>query len=189
MTQSTITFNSSQKILVKMDQSPFWICWLFQMVKADLRPLSIGRQHTQTNTCIGTAIMSIPSKYSMIGTLFHWAKTICSEPKHLQDEEEHLYRTLKKCKYPTRALNRVKVRNQTTLPKKKKNNRTINNNQEHKPHITVPYHQGLSESFKRTCRKLWYRGELERRTHHQEPPNEPQGQRSYPEKEWGYIQI
>ena len=45
------------------------------------------------------------------------------------------------------------MRNQTTLPKKKKNNRNINNNQEHKSHITVPYHQEFSESFKRTCRK------------------------------------
>ena len=28
-----------------------------------------------------------------------------------------------------------------------------NNNKDKKPHITVPYHQGLSESFKRTCKK------------------------------------
>ena len=89
----------------------------------------------------------------MIGTLFHRAKTICSDPKHLQDEEEHLYRSLRRCKYPTWVLNRVKMRNQTTLPKKKNNSRNINNNQEHKLYITVPYHQGLSESFKRTCRK------------------------------------
>ena len=28
-----------------------------------------------------------------------------------------------------------------------------NNSRDQKPHITVPYHQGLSESFKRTCKK------------------------------------
>ena len=57
----------------------------------------------------------------------------------------------------------MRLRNQTTTPKKKKNNRTINNNQEHKSHITVPYHQGLSESFKRTCRKYGIEVHLKRR--------------------------
>ena len=63
---------------------------------------------------------AIPSKYSMIGTLFHRAKTICSGPTQLQKEEEHLYNTLKKCNYPTWALNRVRLRNQTPAPKKEK---------------------------------------------------------------------
>ena len=88
---------------------------------------------------------AIPSKYSVNGTLFHRAKTICSGPKQLQDEEEHLYKTLKKCKYPTWALNRVKLRNQTAAPKKRNNNRNTNpnNNKDQRPHVTVPYHQGL----------------------------------------------
>ena len=118
---------------------------------------------------------AIPSKYSMIGTLFHRAKTICSGPKQLQDEEEHLYKTLKKCKYPTWALNRVKLRNQTAAPKKRNNNRNTNpnNNKGQKPHITVPYHQGLSESFKKDLQKIWYRSAPERRTNHQECPQDP----------------
>ena len=91
----------------------------------------------------------------MIGTLFHRAKTICSGPTQLQKEEEYLYNTLKKCKYPIWALNRVKLRNQAPAPKKKNNNRNSNpkNNRDQKPHITVPYHQGLREIFKRTCKK------------------------------------
>ena len=41
-----------------------------------------------------------------------------------------------------------------TSPKKKNNrNYNPNNNRDQKPHIMVPYHQGLSESFKRTCKK------------------------------------
>ena len=115
---------------------------------------TVYRKLTHTNQYLHwDSHHAIPSKYSMTGTLFHSAKTICSGPKHLQDEEEHLYKTLKKSKYPTWALNRVKLRNQIATPKKRKNNRTINNNQEHKSHITVPYHRGLSESFKMTCRK------------------------------------
>ena len=38
---------------------------------------------------------------------FHKPKTICSGPTQLQEEVKHLYNTLKKCKYPTFALNRV----------------------------------------------------------------------------------
>ena len=84
---------------------------------------------------------NIPSKYSVIGTLFHRAKTICSSPQH-RKIEEHLTSALKRCKYPTWALNRVKLKN----PKEtnNKNNRRgtkptrpeqLNINQ---PHIVVP---------------------------------------------------
>ena len=99
---------------------------------------------------------AIPSKYSVIGTLFHRAKAICPGPLQLQKEEEHLYNCLKKCKYPTWVLKRMKMRSQVPAPKKKNsNNRNFNpdNNMDQKPHITVPYHQGLSGSFKRTCKK------------------------------------
>ena len=98
---------------------------------------------------------AIPSKYSVIGTLYHRAKTICSGPQQLQ-KEQHLSKTLKRCKYPTWALNRVKLRSQAPAPKKNKGNTKNsdpNNSRDQKPHIVVPYHQGLSESFKRTCKK------------------------------------
>ena len=82
---------------------------------------TVYRKPTHTNQYLHwDSHHAIPSKYSMIGTLFHRAKPICSEPKHLQDEEEHPYRTLKKCKYPTWALNRVKLRIQTTPPRRKR---------------------------------------------------------------------
>ena len=48
------------------------------------------------------------------------------------------------------------MRSQTTAPKKKNNNNrnfNPNNNMDPKPHIRVPYHQGLSESYKRTFKK------------------------------------
>ena len=64
---------------------------------------------------------AIPSKYSVIGTLYLRAKTICSDPQQLQ-KEEHLAKTLKRCKYPTWALNRAKLRSQALAPKKNKGN-------------------------------------------------------------------
>ena len=100
---------------------------------------------------------NIPAKYSVIGTLLHRAKTICSSPQHLQREEQHLTSALKKCKYPSWALNRIQLKN-TQEPANRNNNRGTkptrpeqsNINQ---PHIVVPYHQGLSKNFKRTCNK------------------------------------
>ena len=106
---------------------------------------------------------AISSKYNVIGTLYHRAKMICSSPQQLQKEEQHLSKTLKRCKYPTWALNRVKLKSQ--LPVQKKNeantsNSYPNNSRNPKPHIVVPYHQGLSESFKRTCKKYGIQGHL-----------------------------
>ena len=92
----------------------------------------------------------------MIGTLFHRPKTICSGSHQLQKEEQHLYKSLKRCKYPIWALNRVKLRSQAPAAKKNKGNiknSDPNNSRDQKPHIIVPYHQGLSESFKRTSKK------------------------------------
>ena len=43
---------------------------------------------------------AITSKYSVVGTLFHKARTVCSKPVQLQKEEKHLYQSLRRCKYP-----------------------------------------------------------------------------------------
>ena len=53
---------------------------------------------------------TISSKYSVVGTLLHRAKTICSNRQLLQQEEEHLSKVLMNCKYPIWALNRVKIK-------------------------------------------------------------------------------
>ena len=57
---------------------------------------------------------NIPSKYSVIGTLYHRANTICSTTQYLHDEEKHLNQALKKCKYPSWAINRVRIKSKTT---------------------------------------------------------------------------
>ena len=51
---------------------------------------------------------TVPSKYSVVGSLHHRAKTICSSPELLQQEEKHLKQALTRCKYPVWAMNRVK---------------------------------------------------------------------------------
>ena len=62
---------------------------------------------------------TISSKYSVVGTLHHRAKTICSNKQLLQQEEEHLSKALMDCKYPIWALNRVKIK--MSKPAQKKN--------------------------------------------------------------------
>ena len=49
------------------------------------------------------------------GNLYHRAKTVCSSPQLLQGEEHHLFQTLKRCKYPTLAMNSVKMRSQNPI--------------------------------------------------------------------------
>ena len=99
---------------------------------------------------------NIPSKYSVVGTLYHRANTICSTSQHLQKEEKHLNQALKRCKYPTWAINRAKLKIKATASHST-NRRTVNSNPTQssspKPNIVVPYYQDLSESFKRTCQK------------------------------------
>ena len=98
---------------------------------------------------------TLPSKYSVVGTLYHRAKTICSSSQLLK-EEEHLFQALKRCKYPTWVLNSVKMRSQN--PTKNQNRSTNNNarqniNSNKNLYMVVLYYQGLSESIKRSCKK------------------------------------
>ena len=111
---------------------------------------------TKRNTRWDSQIHNIPSKYSVIGTLYHRANTICSTCQYLQDEQKHLDQALKKCKYPSWAINRVRIKTRTTT-NQNSNRRTVKSNtaQSSNPNINivVPYHQGLSENIKRTCKK------------------------------------
>ena len=50
---------------------------------------------------------SLSAKYSVIGTLAHRAKTVCTDPELLQNEINHLRRALGKCSYPAWAINEV----------------------------------------------------------------------------------
>ena len=92
---------------------------------------------------------TISSKYSVVGTLHHRAKTICSSHQLLQQEGDHLFRVLTKCKYPAWALNRVKIkiRRPAQRNQKKSTNSNANNQKSNQnPDIGVPYYKELSET-------------------------------------------
>ena len=56
---------------------------------------------------------NLPAKYSVIGTLTHRAKVVCTSPELLNEELQQLKEALGKCKYPRWAINKVqnKVKN------------------------------------------------------------------------------
>ena len=82
---------------------------------------TVYRKPTHTNQYLHwDSHHAIPSKYSVIGTLFHRAKTICSGPTQLQEEEEHLYNTLKKCQVPYMGPQQGEVEKPDTSPQEEK---------------------------------------------------------------------
>ena len=53
---------------------------------------------------------NLSAKFSVINTLSHRAKTVCSNPELLKQEKEHIRKALTKCKYPKWALKKVEKR-------------------------------------------------------------------------------
>ena len=93
----------------------------------------------------------LSSKYSVIGTLQHRAHTISSNTQLLQKEEEHLHQALKKCQYPTWALNKIKHKMKNPGTRTTTNS---NSNITQKSYIVVPYYAGLSENIQNIGRKF-----------------------------------
>ena len=87
----------------------------------------------------------LAAKYSVIITLRHRAKTVCTTKQILEKEEDHLFTALRRCKYPVWAWNR------TNIQKKQRNKQGTNNTM--RSHIVVPYMKGLSETCKNICRR------------------------------------
>ena len=149
-----------------------WCCWHLFLCLADgaipfldilITPkddgslqTSVYRKPTHTDLYLQwDSHHTIPSKYSVVGTLYHRAKTICSNQEMLLKEEQHLFQALRKCKYPNWALNRVKLRCQNPSKKQKNTNQRKQNNQFRKNlYMVVPYYKGLSKSIKRSCNKF-----------------------------------
>ena len=95
---------------------------------------------------------TVSSKYSVVGSLQHRASTICSNTDLLKLEEKHLEEALTRCKYSAWAINKVKMKTRTAASNNQKRNNNNGNNIQ-RPHIVIPYYQGISESMKKTCSK------------------------------------
>ena len=94
----------------------------------------------------------LSAKFSVIYTLKHKFKTVCSNHHLLKEEEDHLSKALRRCKYPAWALNRVNIRQKNKITTNQGSNKN-NTGSNSKPYIVVLYVQGMGESCKNICRK------------------------------------
>ena len=98
---------------------------------------------------------AIAPKYSVINTLHHRARAVCSN-KQILKEEDHLQKVLTESIYPMWALNRVKVKTKVTQAQdqsKKKNTNAKDKSGNKKSYMVLPYVKGLSESMKNVGKK------------------------------------
>ena len=93
---------------------------------------------------------TITAKYSVVSTWHHRTRAVCSNPKLLQREQEHLQEAISKWNCPIWALNRMKIKIQNP------------NHSHQQHHIVIPYTKGLSKSLKNVCNKhrtqVYFRG-------------------------------
>ena len=107
----------------------------------------------------------------MISTLTHRVRTVCTKPKPLSKEIQHLRKALTKCKYPKWVLDKVKrkfinsqensnagntqgeLSEEDNNPSGNTTRRDPNKDKYSKGHIVIPYTQGLGESIKKICRR------------------------------------
>ena len=95
--------------------------------------LSITVYHKPTHTdqyLQWDSHQSLSAKYSVIGTLIHRAKTVCTDLEFLQRELQHLRKALVRCKYHLWAINKVqsKVLNSNYEDDSSNNLQNTNNN-------------------------------------------------------------
>ena len=113
---------------------------------------------------------NLAAMHSVIGTLTHRAKFVCTTPELLNEELQHLKEILARCKNPRWAINKVQnkvingnweengnnhVGNTAQGTNGTSNNTQVSNTPGGRPtkrHMVIPYVQGLEESIKCTCR-------------------------------------
>ena len=101
----------------------------------------------------------LSAKYSVIRTLTHRAKTVCSNPELLQKEMEHLSKALTNCKYPKWALDKEEKRltrsadevNDVANSQCTSDTQPTTNEVKTKGHIIIPYTKSLCKSIKKIC--------------------------------------
>ena len=122
--------------------------------------ITVYRKPTHTDQYIQwDSHHNLSAKFSVINTLSHRAKTVCSNPELLKQEKEDLRKALTQCKYPKWALDKVERRlnrssNEATDGV---NNQGTNGTPaatkeiKSKGHLVIPYTQDLCESIKKIC--------------------------------------
>ena len=169
------SIDPSIKLTVKCDQENGAISCFDALVKPEAdNSLSIKVYHkpTHTNQYVQwDSHNNLSAKYSVIGTLTHRAKTVCTTLGLLNEKLQHLKEAMVRCKYPRWAIKKVqnKVINgnweysgNTHIGNTSQDTNTSSGNCQtsttsrgspNMGHIVIQYVQGLEESIKCTCTK------------------------------------
>ena len=99
----------------------------------------VYRKPTHTNQYLQwISHHAINNKCSIISTLLHRARNICSNKEILEEEQTNIQKALADCKYPNWAINRMKLKIDAPKTRQNRNNKTTR-----RSHITVLYDEGL----------------------------------------------
>ena len=113
---------------------------------------SVFRKPTHTDLYVQwDSHHTIPSKYSVAGTLYHRAKQYVAEGRGPSLPSPQI------CKYPTWVINRAKLRSQNPNKNTRRSNNNLtgqNNTTNQNLYMVVPYHEGLSKRIKKSCKKF-----------------------------------
>ncbi|KAI8497357.1 hypothetical protein Bbelb_246630 [Branchiostoma belcheri] len=83
-------------------------------------------------------------KLGVIRTLFHRAETIITDSQDLEEEKAHISQALRKCGYPTWALDKANSPKPTVGNQYQSKNKSPNRGL-----VVLPYRKGLSEGLRR----------------------------------------
>ena len=131
---------------------PFLDTWITPQRDGSLQT-KVYRKPTHTHQYLQwDSHHSISNKYSVISSLMHRAKDVCSTKKLLEEEQKVIQEALQACKYPTWAIYRMKTKINSTN-NRNRNTNTSDNRPMHRNSVTVPYNEGLSQTFKNICKR------------------------------------
>ena len=97
---------------------------------------------------------NLACKFSVINTLTHRARAVCSNSELLKTELKHIDEVLSHCKYPKWAIDRMlhlQQKGKENRNRRKKGNNISQTNR--RCHIVVPSSQCLYENYKNICSK------------------------------------
>ena len=94
---------------------------------------------------------TVALKYSVVDSLQHRANTISSNADLLKTAQKHLQVAVKRCKYLAWTMNTANMKTSSATNKSRTRNSNSSSNIQ-KPHMVIPYYQGMSDSLQKTWR-------------------------------------
>ena len=163
------------KFTVEGNQENGTIPFLDTLVKPDTDntlSITVYRKPTHTDQYLQwDSHYNLVAKYSVISTLPHRARTVCTKSELLNKEIQHIRKALTKCKYPKWALDKVdrKFTNRgqessNAQPREEDSNNPSGNttgrdptkDKGNKGHIVIPYTQGLRGEYQEDMQQIWH---------------------------------